>query len=114
MITEDDVLRAVVENMTSDKYTRYEKITSALSMDDVSLLPFLKSLENKGYIIVTMENLEVTQLGIYAYNEIKPIKKVKKSIYALSKFTLQRFADIFIGVIIGLIVAYVTYHFGWK
>lgn len=85
-----------------------------ITNDDVSLLPFLRELNRYGYIIQTNEDVTTTSLGMLAYNGLKPSKLIKKSIYSFSKFTLQRFIDILIGIVIGAVVAYIVYHFGWQ
>lgn len=114
MLTKEDVLKSIAECRKSNGRTDYADIMSKLNVDDISLLPFLKELKQQGYILQTSEDVEITDLGLSAYKDLKPAAKIKKSVYVFSKFTLQRFVDICIGVIIGLIVAYVTYHFGWQ
>ena len=114
MVTEEDVLKAIVKHHDPDGKTNYLDVMEKLSMDDISLIPFLKAFEEKGYITRTMEDVTITSLGLSAYSDIKPINKAKKSIYNFSKFTLQRLIDIIIGIVIGVIVAYIVYHFGWQ
>ncbi len=114
MLTNYDVLKAIAECRKPDGRTDYADIMKKLSVDDVSLFPSLKEFKQKGYIIQTNEDVTITSLGLSAYNDLKTSAKIKKSVYAFSKFTLQRFIDIFVGVVIGLIVAYIVYHFGWQ
>lgn len=114
MITNDDVLKAIVDCKKPNGRTDYQDIMENLNVDDVSLLPFLRELNKSGYIIQTNEDVTVTSLGMIAYNDLKPSKVIKKSVYNFSKFTLQRLIDILIGIVIGVVVAYIVYHFGWQ
>lgn len=114
MITEENVLKSIVDCRRPNGRTMYTDIEKDLSLDSSSLIPFLRSLESKSYIETTMEDITITQLGLIAYNEIKPIKKAEKSFYKLSKFTFQRIIEIIVGIIIGIAIAYITYHFGWQ
>lgn len=114
MITNDDVLKAIVVYKKPNGRTDYQDIMEKLNVDDVYILPFLRELNRSGYIIQTNEDVTVTSLGMIAYNDLKPSKVIKKSVYNFSKFTLQRFIDIFVGIVIGVVVAYIIYHFGWQ
>lgn len=114
MITNDDVLKAIVDCKKPNGRTDYADVMEGLNIDDISLLPFLKELNSLGYIMQTSEDITVTSLGMIAYNDLKPTKVIKKSVYNFSKFTLQRLVDILMGVVIGVVVAYIVYHFGWQ
>lgn len=114
MITNDDVLKAIVDCKNPNGRTDYQDIMEKLNVDDISLLPFLRELNRSGYIMQTNEDVTVTSLGMIAYNDLKPSKVIKKSVYNFSKFTLQRLIDILIGIVIGVVVAYIVYHFGWQ
>lgn len=114
MITNDDILKAIVDFKKPNGRTDYQDIMEKLNVDDVSLLPFLRELNKSGYIIQTNEDVTVTSIGMLAYNDLKPSKVIKKSVYNFSKFTLQRLIDILIGIVIGVVVAYIAYHFGWQ
>jgi predicted transcriptional regulator len=70
MISSDDVLKAIVKCKRDDNHVDYNDIMRELNMDDVSLIPFLKELSCKRYIIQTLENLEITSLGLSAYNDL--------------------------------------------
>lgn len=114
MLSENDVLKSIIKHKKPNGNTDYSDVMNELSIDDVSLMTFVKVLKQKGYITTTMEDITITPLGLSAYKEIKPIRKARKSIYNLSKFTLQRLIDILIGIVIGIVVSYITYHFGWN
>lgn len=114
MITNNDVLKAIVDHKKTNGQTDYRDVMENLNIDDLSLLPFLRELNASGYITYTMESVAVTSLGMIAYNDMKPAKIIKKSVYNFSKFTLQRIIDIFIGIVIGVAVACIASHFGWQ
>ena len=113
MITEGDVLKAIVDCKNQNGRTDYRDIINKLDVDDVSLLPFLKELNRKGYIAQTLEDVAITDLGLAAYNELKPQSIIRKSICKFSKFTFKHLIDICIGIIIGLSVSAIAHHFGW-
>lgn len=113
MITEEDVLKAIVDCKNPNGSTDYRDIMGKLDVDDISLLPLLKELNRKGYIIQTVDDVSITDLGLSAYNELKPQAIIKKSIFKFSKFTFQHLIDICIGIIIGLAVSAIAHHFGW-
>lgn len=113
MITEEDVLKAIVDCKNPNGSSDYRDIMSKLDVDDVSLLPLLKELNRKNYIIQTSEDVTITDLGLSAYKGLKAPAIIKKSVYNFSKFTLQRLIDICIGIIIGLAVSAIAHHFGW-
>lgn len=114
MITEEEVLKTIAKCQQKYGRTTYSDIAKSLSIDDISLQLFIKSLNRKRYIISTMDSIEVTPLGMSFYKEAKGIAKARRLLYGLSKFTLQRVIDIGIGIVIGLAVAYFTHHFGWQ
>lgn len=114
MLINEDVSKAIAECRKSNGRTEYSDVITKLNIDSVSLIPFLKKFKQKGYITQTSEDITMTSLGLSAYKDLKPVAKIKKSVYVFSKFTLQRLIDICIGVVIGVIVAFVAYHFGWK
>lgn len=113
MITNDDVLKAIVSCKNSDNQVDYSDVCEKLNIDDISLIPFLKYLNKSGYITQTTSDIYITSLGMSAYNDLTLKSKAKKSIYNFSKFTLQRFVDIGIGIIIGVSVSAIAHHFGW-
>ena len=79
MITNDDILKAIVDFKKPYGRTVYQDIMEKLNVDDVSLLPFLRELNKSGYIIQTNEDVTVTSIGMLAYNDLKPSKVIKKS-----------------------------------
>lgn len=114
MITEQDVIKAIVKCKKENGRTNHYDVMKELSIDDITLLKFNRTLTEKGYITTTMEDISITSLGMSAYNELKPVKKIKKSIFNFSKFTFQRFIDVIIGIVVGIVVSFIVYHFGWQ
>lgn len=70
MIESKDFLRAIVEKRNKNGNTDYADIANSLGIDMVSMLPFMKKLNRKGYIIQTLEDVTVTKLGLLAYDEL--------------------------------------------
>ena len=121
MLSEENVLKAIIECMDDSHNSMFDDITETLKCDDFSLIPFIESLNTKHYTLQTSSyDIHVTDLGIEAYNRLFPStsKKAKKillqSSYNLTKFTIQRSVDIAIGIIIGVTVAAIANHFGWQ
>lgn len=54
MIESKDFLRAIVEKRNKNGNTDYADIANSLGIDMVSMLPFMKELNRKGYIIQTL------------------------------------------------------------
>lgn len=114
MIThENEFIGLMIKCKNDNDMCSVGKILKESGMTDIQCLPFLRSLSGKG--IITKVDTETYLINPIAYSVYKsPAKKAAKSFYNLTKFSLQRVIDILIGIAIGLVVAYVTYHFGWK
>lgn len=111
MITnENDFLGLMMKCKNDDDTCPVGKVISQSEMSDIQCLPFFKSLSEQK--IISKIDLETYQINPIAYSIYQsPAKKVRKSIYNFSKFTLQRFLDFLIGVATGVIATYVTQHF---
>lgn len=70
MIESKDFLRTIVEKRNKNGNTDYADIANGLGIDTVSMLPFMKELNRKGYITQTLEDVTVTKLGLLAYDEL--------------------------------------------
>lgn len=70
MIESKDFLRTIVEKRSKNGNTDYTDIANSLGIDMVSMLPFMKELNRKGYITQTLEDVTVTKLGLLAYDEL--------------------------------------------
>ncbi len=111
MITADDVIVAIVKCKKPNGRTDFNDIIDRLEIDDVSLIPFLKELKARNYIIQTSEDIEITPIGMSAYKDLTLKAKAKRLTYNFTKFTLQRIIDIVIGVIIGVLSTIITQYF---
>lgn len=114
MITKDDVLKAIVECKKPDGHADFPDISNKLNTDIISIHPLLEELKIEGYTIQTLTDVTVTKLGESAYKELTFSSKAKKSIFNFSKLSLKKISEIIVGIIIGLGIAYLVYHFGWQ
>lgn len=114
MITKEDVLKAIVECKKPDGHTDYTDISKKLNIDIISIHTLLEELKNDGYIVQTLADITVTDLGESAYKELTFSSKAKKSVFKFSKFSLKTIYEIIVGIIIGLGILYLGYHFGWQ
>lgn len=112
MITENDVIKAIVECKKSDNTTNYIDVCRKLNIDDLTLFPFVNSLKEKGYIQSDLSQIYVTSLTMSLYENLSA--KNKKLFYNFSKFTLKIFLEILIGIIVTVIASFIIYHFGWQ
>uniref|UniRef100_A0AAU8B6T4 Uncharacterized protein n=1 Tax=Dulem virus 39 TaxID=3145757 RepID=A0AAU8B6T4_9CAUD len=53
MVTLDDVIVAIVKCKKTNGRTDYNDVMDRLKIDDVSIIPFLRELKEKKYIIQT-------------------------------------------------------------
>ena len=120
MLSEEAVLKAIVECMDEEHNALLIEIRNNLDCDDFSLIPLLDSLNVKRYTVqTTAYDIHITDLGIAEYRKACPTKTEKakriaiKLSYNLTKFTFQRFIDIGSGVIIGNVTSAIANHFGW-
>lgn len=117
MITENDVLKALIENKNQNNDVNPVTVCKALNITDVQLLEFVKVFETKGYInhkLSTLESLHLTPFAEIAYNEITIPQKAKKSFFNLTKFSFKTLMEILIGVAITVIAAFIIWWFGWQ
>ena len=114
MLTSDDILKAIVECRKPSGITDPRDVMGKLNIDDTTLSKFQDELEAKGFIYATLEDAKVTSLGLSAYDDLTAKSKVQKSLFEFSKFSLKFLAEIIAAVIAGLVIAYLTYHFGWQ
>lgn len=113
MITQDDVLKAIIECRKRNGLTDHLDVMRTLDIDDITLSRFLKELEIKGYIYVTLEDAQVTSLGLSACKDLSAKSKARKSLSVFSKLSLKFLVEIIAAVIASLVIGYLTYYFGW-
>lgn len=114
MITSDDILKAIVECRKPNGLTYHTDVMNKLNIDDITLSIFLKELKAKGYICTTLGDSEVTSLGLSAYEDLSVKQKAGKSLSVFSKLSLKFLSEIIAAIVAGLVIAYLTYHFGWQ
>lgn len=114
MIMQDDVLKAIVECRKNNGLTDHLDVMRKLDIDDITLSRFLKELEIKGYVYSTLEDAQVTSLGLSAYKDLTVKSKAKKSLFVFSKLSLKFFLEIIAAIVAGLVIGCITYHFGWQ
>lgn len=121
MLSEETVLKAIVECMDEEHNAMLITVRNKLGCDDFSLTSLLDSLNCKHYTVQTSSyDIHITDLGIAEYHKSYPTKPQKVKRYAIklsynfTKFTFQRLTDIGVGVIIGVTVSAVAHHFGWQ
>jgi Mn-dependent DtxR family transcriptional regulator len=107
MVSEKDVLFAMSKNRDENNIVDRIAIEKKLKLDDMSLIPFLKELNKKGYITQTLENIEITELGLSACKKPSLFHRLFNN---FSKFML----NIIVDIVVALIIAFLIYHFGWQ
>lgn len=115
MLSEETVLKAIVECMDEEHNVRLLDIRNLLKCDDASLFPFLNAFKSKHYIIQSTDSAYVTALCIEQYNKISSFNKADlKSMSARpAKFALGRFFDASIAEIGTKVIDVIIKHFGW-
>lgn len=63
MISENNVLESIINNQNNKRISYIEDVQKDLRIDGISLQKILISLKNKGYIILTLSEIEITDLG---------------------------------------------------
>jgi Mn-dependent DtxR family transcriptional regulator len=63
MILENNVLESIINNQNNKGISYIEDVQKDLRIDGISLQKILISLKNKGYIILTLSEIEITDLG---------------------------------------------------
>lgn len=114
MIDADEVLKAIVECKKPNNTINYNDVMEKLKIDDMTLRHFLQELNEKDYIYQVLESMEITSLGLSAYEELRLKKKIKKSFFNFSKLSLAAFVRVIIDITVALLIAYLIYHFGWQ
>lgn len=72
VVTEEIVLKALVELRDSYGKTDYDIVADKLDIDFVTLGKYLESLRRKGYITQVFEDSTVTEAGLREYYRVNP------------------------------------------
>lgn len=70
MLSEETVLKAIVECMDEERNAMFVKVMAYLGCEGKPLLHFIKALKFKGYITQTLYDAHVTDSGMREYNRI--------------------------------------------
>lgn len=70
VVTEEIVLKALVELRDSYEKTDYDIVADKLDIDFVTLGKYLESLRRKGYITQVFEDATVTEAGLREYYRV--------------------------------------------
>lgn len=71
-VTEEIVLKALVELKDSYGKTDYDIVADKLGIDLVTLGKYLEPLRRKGYITQVFEDATVTEAGLREYYRVNP------------------------------------------
>ena len=72
VVTEEIVLKALVELRDSYEKTDYDIVADKLDIDFVTLGKYLESLRRKGYITQVLEDATVTEARLREYHRVNP------------------------------------------
>ena len=71
-VTEETVLKVLVELRDSYGKTDYDIVAKKLGIDFVTLGKYLEPLRRKGYITQVFEDIAVTEAGLREYHRVNP------------------------------------------
>lgn len=71
-VTEETVLKVLVELRDSYGKTDYDIVAKKLGIDFVTLGKYLDPLRRKGYITQVFEDATVTEAGLREYHRVNP------------------------------------------
>lgn len=113
MITnENDFIGIMMKCKNEQDVCDMRKIIELSGMTDMQCLPFIQSLSEKQ--IVRVLDTCYIQINPIAYSIYEsPKKKAGKSFLKLSISLLKFVITYILGIISGLIIAYLTHKFGW-
>lgn len=109
---ENDFIGIMMKCKNEKDICNVGKVIELSGMTDIQCLPFIKSLTAKG--IIQQIDLERVQVNPIAYSIYEsPQKKAGKSFLKLSVSFLKFVITYILGIVSGLIIAYLTHKFGW-
>lgn len=113
MITnENEFLAMLVKNANNKHEIHHSKAMKLSGLDDEFYLELCKSLKQKGFIQIDSEFITLTLSGMQ--NVTFTSDKIGKAVSWSAKFTVKLFLEIFIGIVIAAVSAFLIYHFGWQ
>lgn len=113
MVTnENDFIGIMMKCKNEKDICNVGKIIELSGMTDIQCLPFIKSLTAKGIIQqIDLESIQINPIAHSIYES--PQKKAGKSFLKLSVSFLKFMITYILGIVSGLIIAYLTHKFGW-
>ena len=111
---EEEFIKKLATCADDTWHVDYDKLKRITGLDDLEVSSYLKENIAKGYIIMTNEEIILSERGRKAHKKTKMPSKLKRFFLYFSKLTLKRAVDIFVGFITGIIASYITSHFFWK
>lgn len=114
MITnENDFIGIMMKCKNEKDICNIGKIIELSGMSDMQCFPFIQSLNAKGIIQkVDLESIQINPIAYSIYES--PKKKAGKSFLKLSVSFLKFVITYILGIVSGLIIAYLTHKFGWQ
>lgn len=110
---ENDFLGILISNADNNHDCNVMDAIRKSGISDIDCLPFIKSLETKGFIkTMDFETIHIYPQAFESYTI--PKRKIKNSILKTSKFTLKTVLEIIIGIIIAILSGFILYHLGWN
>lgn len=110
--TENKFLGVLMKCKDDQNNCNLRKVFETAKMSDIDCLPYIKSLVEKDIIMeVDLNTVHVNPIAKSIYQS-----PIKKAIRLLSKFFLSIVKYIItyiLGIVSGLIIAYVAHKFGW-
>lgn len=113
MITNDnDFLGALIKCSNQNNDCDIIDLMEKYKISDLDCIPFIKSLESENLVnMIDTCTVHVYPQGISAY--VSPKKKAKKLVLNSSKSLFKFILTYVLGIVSGLIIAYLTHKFGW-
>ena len=114
MITnENKFLGLLIKCKNENDICNITEVIQKSEMSDVQCMSLIQSLCEKGMVkYIDLSNLQINPIAYSTYQS--PQKKVGKSFLNLSVSFLKFIVTYVLGIISGLIIAYLTHKFGWQ
>mgnify|MGYP007055786433 FL=1 len=108
---ENDLLDLLIQNATNDCMNQYDLLQLS-GLDYQTYNFYVNSLKSQNLVNADLSDIYLTDLG--KSNYISKREKVKKSLFDFSKLSLKSVFNKFIEIAGALLVAFLSWHFGWN
>lgn len=109
---ENELLGELIKIENSFGEINNSKLPEMLNTDNVTLSFLMDKLSEKRYVIKTMDMSSVTDLGRISF--ISKKKRFIQCLKSMTTFALKELFVFFLGVLSGLLIAYVSWKFNWS